>query len=327
MRLRLNPPGRQTSTAPSTGRTVCECARRERPHPGAQLRLTDHNGWRITCFATNTRQTGWTLATPEVRHRQRAEDGIRCLKVTGLRNLPFHSYHANRIWLEIVALASDLIAWTQTLAFDEHQPARRWEPKRFRFRLLAVAGRIIRTLTKVSGVVPEAWGMSRFQLLSDAQWELIAGLLPVRTGKRGRPFRDARPVVEDIIDRYRCGIAWRDVPEVFGPWQTIWTWHRRMSEDGTWDAVLARLLSVAEEAGIIDWAVAVDSTIARHVTKHQPPHKGAGSNYTNLRPTGAISGRFKVDVSLRVFDRAEDRNRPHGLQVGRPFGGAGAGSL
>lgn len=45
-------------------------ARRERPHPGAQLRLTDHDGWRITCFATNTRAPGWTLAALEVRHRQ-----------------------------------------------------------------------------------------------------------------------------------------------------------------------------------------------------------------------------------------------------------------
>ncbi|OLF13457.1 hypothetical protein BU204_27030 [Actinophytocola xanthii] len=47
-------------------------ARRERPHPGAQLRLTDLDGWRITCFATNTRGPGWTLAALEVRHRQRA---------------------------------------------------------------------------------------------------------------------------------------------------------------------------------------------------------------------------------------------------------------
>src|SRR3954465_12213519 len=63
--------------------------------------------------------------------------------------------------------------------------------------------------------------------------------------------------------QYRCGIAWRDVPEVFGPWQTIWTWHRRMSEDGTWDAVLAQLLSAAGDARIIDWVGAVDSTIPR----------------------------------------------------------------
>lgn len=105
--------------------------------------------------------------------------------------------------------------------------------------------------------------MSRFQLLSDALWTLIEDLLPVRTGKKGRSFRDARQMVEGIIYRYRCGIAWRDVPEVFGPWQTISTWYRRMSAEDTWDAVLARLLAAADEAGIIDWAVAVDSTIAR----------------------------------------------------------------
>ena len=116
--------------------------------------------------------------------------------------------------------------------------------------------------------------MSRFQLLSDAQWLLIEDLLPVRTGKKGRPFRDARQMVEGIIYRYRCGIAWRDVPAVFGPWQTIWTWHRRMSAAGIWDAVLSRLLSAAEAAGAIDWSVAVDSTIAganqhaTNVTRH-----------------------------------------------------------
>ena len=86
-------------------------ARRERPHPGAQLRLTDPDGWRITCFATNTRGPGWTLDTLEVRHRQRArcEDRIRALKDTGMRNLPFHGYARNQIWLEIVALAADLL--------------------------------------------------------------------------------------------------------------------------------------------------------------------------------------------------------------------------
>jgi transposase len=55
--------------------------------------------------------------------------------------------------------------------------------------------------------VVDAGEMSRFQLLSDAQWSLIADLLPARTGKQGRPFRDARQAVEGIIYRYRCGIA------------------------------------------------------------------------------------------------------------------------
>ena len=105
--------------------------------------------------------------------------------------------------------------------------------------------------------------MPRFQVLSDDQWAMIEGLLPRRTGRRGRPFSDARMIVEGIVYRYRCGIAWRDVPAVFGPWQTLWTWHRRMALQGTWDRVLERLLAAAEAAGMIDWSVSVDSTIAR----------------------------------------------------------------
>ena len=105
--------------------------------------------------------------------------------------------------------------------------------------------------------------MSRFQVLSDGQWALIEELLPRPTGRRGRPFSDARLVVEGIVYRYRCGIAWRDVPAVFGPWQTLWTWHRRMAGDGTWDRVLEQLLASAEAVGMIDWSVSVDSTIAR----------------------------------------------------------------
>ena len=85
--------------------------------------------------------------------------------------------------------------------------------------------------------------MSRFQLLSDAHWSLIQGMLPKPTGRKGRPFADARTMVEAIAYRYRCGIAWRDLPEEFGPWQTVWTWHHRVAVDGTWDKVLARLLA------------------------------------------------------------------------------------
>jgi hypothetical protein len=139
---------------PDTMRII---ARRERPHPGAQLRVTDIDGWRITCFATNTR--GWPIADLEVRHRQRAraEDRIRALKDTGMRNLPLHRFAANQIWLEIVTLAADLLAWTQTLAWGEHPPVRRWEPKRLRLRLLAVAGRITRSGRRRRLRLPRDW--------------------------------------------------------------------------------------------------------------------------------------------------------------------------
>jgi hypothetical protein len=116
--------------------------RKERPHPGAQLRFTDIDGCRFTCFATSTR--GGQLADLELRHRRRArcEDRIRCAKDTGLRNLPLHGYAQNQIWCEIVALASELTAWMQMLAL--RGTARRWEPKRLRLRLFSAAGRIVR---------------------------------------------------------------------------------------------------------------------------------------------------------------------------------------
>ena len=105
--------------------------------------------------------------------------------------------------------------------------------------------------------------MSRRAVLTDVQWERIAELLPSSEGCVGRPFRDHRQVVEGIVYRYRTGIAWRDLPEEFGPWQTVWKRHRRFSRDGTWDRLLTRLLVEADAAGEIDWSVSIDSTINR----------------------------------------------------------------
>ena len=104
----------------------------------AQLRLTDIGGHRFTCFATDTKKG--QLADRELRHRRRArcEDRIRCAKDTGLRNLPLKGFAQNQLWCEIVALACELIAWTQMLALAG--AARRWESRRLRLRVFAVAG-------------------------------------------------------------------------------------------------------------------------------------------------------------------------------------------
>src|SRR3954470_7669690 len=130
-------------------------ARKERPHPGAQLRITDVNGMRVTAFATNTTTGGRSggrsggqgtqLADLELRHRRRArcEDRIRAAKDTGLTNLPLHGFDANRIWCAVVQLACELLAWTQTLGLAAH-PARRWKPKRLRLPLFATAAGLAR---------------------------------------------------------------------------------------------------------------------------------------------------------------------------------------
>jgi hypothetical protein len=118
-------------------------ARREDPHPGAQFSLTDLDGHRFQCFMTDSGDDD--IAFLEARHRghARVEDRIRAAKDTGLANLPFHDFCANAAWVELVLLAQDLTAWTKRLCLEEELAAA--EPKRLRFALWHVAGRLVRT--------------------------------------------------------------------------------------------------------------------------------------------------------------------------------------
>jgi hypothetical protein len=129
--------------------------RKERPHPGAQLRFTDIDGHRFTALATDAKKG--QLADLELRHRRRArcEDRIRCAKDTGLRNLPLKGYAQNQVWCEIVALACELLAWTQMIALAGE--ARRWEPKRLRLRLFSIAGRLARGGRRLRLRLAERW--------------------------------------------------------------------------------------------------------------------------------------------------------------------------
>jgi len=114
--------------------------RRERPHPGAQLSFTDHDGYRFQAILTD--QTDPDIAMLECRHRQHAhvEDRIRDDKDTGLSKFPFKEFALNEVWSEIVMLAHDLLVWTQALVLDGELA--KAEPKRVRYRLLHVAGRL-----------------------------------------------------------------------------------------------------------------------------------------------------------------------------------------
>ncbi len=127
--------------------------RKERPHPGAQLRITDIDGHRITAFATNTPAGGPGTQLPELelrhRRRARAEDRIRAAKDSGLRNLPLYEFTQNQIYCAIVALACEITTWMQLLALTDHQ-ARRWEPKRLRLRLLSIAGHLTTTARRTT---------------------------------------------------------------------------------------------------------------------------------------------------------------------------------
>ena len=113
--------------------------RRERPHPGAQLSFTDHDGHRFLATLTDLASDPVEL---ERLHRARAstEDRIRAAKQTGLGNLPFRDFDHNAVWLEMSLIAQDVIAWTQHLALDGELAV--CEPKTLRYRLLHTAARL-----------------------------------------------------------------------------------------------------------------------------------------------------------------------------------------
>jgi transposase len=126
--------------------------------------------------------------------------------------------------------------------------------------------------------------MTRSAVLSDQMWARIEPVLPPPQGPMGRPMTPHRKVIEGAIYRYRTGVAWRDLPAEFGPWQTVWKRHHRFSCDGTWDRVLTALQAQADANGEIDWRVSVDSTIAR-VHRH-----GASAARSALSPTSHTGG-------------------------------------
>jgi len=99
--------------------------------------------------------------------------------------------------------------------------------------------------------------------LTDDQWELIQDLFPARA-TTGRPPSDRRMVVDGILWILRTGSPWRDLPEEFGPWQTVWRLFDKWNGDGTLDAILHRLRATRVDVGAIDedlWCV--DGTVVR----------------------------------------------------------------
>ena len=100
--------------------------------------------------------------------------------------------------------------------------------------------------------------MTRTAVLSDELWARIEPLPPPLKAPMGRPMAPHRRLVEGSICRLRTGVAWRDLPNEFGPWRPVWKRHARFSKDGTWDKVLLALQAQADSRGEIDWNVSVD---------------------------------------------------------------------
>jgi hypothetical protein len=168
--LREGPGGDQLAGWPERMRVF---ARRERPHPGAQLSLFETaDGWRYSLWVTNLPQAarGWRASPAyiDAAHRvhARVEDGIRTGKDCGLGRLPSHAMPLNKAWFTAALIAATLLAWLRLLALDGDLA--RAEPKTLRYKILHAAARLVR-------------GARRRQLKIQASWPWAGSIVTAFT--------------------------------------------------------------------------------------------------------------------------------------------------
>ncbi len=138
--------------------------------------------------------------------------------------------------------------------------------------------------------------------LTDEEWELLTPHLPGNP-RHGNRWRDHRQVINGIMYRERAGCPWRDVPDRYGPWESLYKRKRRWAADGTWHRILDALRTESDISYYIDrklhegdngndsaarggekrpnWPVAIDSTVIR-VHQH-----AAGAGYAPAKDLGA----------------------------------------
>jgi len=148
--------------------------------------------------------------------------------------------------------------------------------------------------------------------LTGPMWERIAALLPDK-GRRGGQWRDHRVVVNGILCKLRTGAPWRDLPGRYGPWQTCYDRFVRWRRDGTWDTLLAAVLTGADAAGAIEWEVCVDSTTVR-AHQHAAGARRHSSRSDQARKTIHLReealGRSRGGLTTKVHLACDGRGRP-----------------
>lgn len=135
--------------------------------------------------------------------------------------------------------------------------------------------------------------MVRRHELTDEQWQTIEPLLPP-SGTKGRPRVDDRRVINGMLFKAKTGIAWRDLPERYGPWKTVYTRFWRWSRDGTLTTLVTKVRVIAEaidelDRDELDREVSVDSSIVR---AHQ--HAAGARKADTAAAAGSRAGGGRV---------------------------------
>ena len=131
--------------------------------------------------------------------------------------------------------------------------------------------------------------------LTEAEWRILRVLLAVERGTgergRGRPPEDNRNVINGILWRMRCGTPWRDVPEKYGNWNSIYRRFRRWSASGIWESVAITLAETMAESGHYN----IDSTSIR---AHVSAAGGKGGPIDELLAARGAGSPVKFIVSV-----------------------------
>jgi hypothetical protein len=130
-------------------------ARRELPHPGAQLTFSDVEGYRYQVFITDHQEADVCFLEGLYRGRGRCERRICDAKDTGLTNLPSGNFAINEAWLALVLIAGDLLVWTKGLCLESELA--RAEPKRLRYTLLHTAGVLVHSARRTTLRIAQGW--------------------------------------------------------------------------------------------------------------------------------------------------------------------------
>jgi transposase len=137
--------------------------------------------------------------------------------------------------------------------------------------------------------------MRRRHELSEIEWARLRPLLPSR--KAGKQRRDDRQIINGILWKLATGAPWRDLPERYGPWATVYTRFRRWTLAGVWERIFAAVQRQADAAGQLDWTVHfVDGTVIR---AHQHAAGARGGTRRRKRWARARAASRRRSISAR----------------------------
>lgn len=142
--------------------------------------------------------------------------------------------------------------------------------------------------------------MAQRHELTDDQWAILEPRLPPQRPRTGRPAKDHRLILNAIIWRMKTGVPWRDLPERYGPWQSVYTRFRRWQQAGVWDRLLQEVQRQADARGDLDW----DLHFLDGTTIRAHPHAAGAKKGAARRPSAGARGASAPNSTCGPTERA-----------------------